>query len=138
MFSSHSYCKRPSSGVGASRLRGGYILLGILGLSICSGANRTKRDDRDGQVYVWIPPGTYQACCSPGDAECFRWEAAAHEVAVSAGFWIGQTEVTQRAYQRVLRTNPSRYRGLAFPADQISWNDVRRYCTAIGMPRIFG
>ena len=71
--------------------------------------------------------------CSPGDAQCFRWEAASHQVQIRRGFWIGQTEVTQRAYAAVMGTNPSRYRGLHRPVDQVSWFNARRYCEAVGM-----
>lgn len=46
---------------------------------------------------------------------------------------MGQTEVTQEAYRRVMCTNPSRYRGARQPVDQISWYDARKYCVAVGM-----
>lgn len=71
--------------------------------------------------------------CSPGDSNCFAWEYPTRPVVVTKGFWIGQTEVTQQAYERVIGTNPSRYRGPNRPVDQASWYDARRYCEAAGM-----
>ena len=35
---------------------------------------------RDGQWYVWIPPGRFMMGCSPGDAECDDDEKPAREV----------------------------------------------------------
>jgi formylglycine-generating enzyme required for sulfatase activity len=71
--------------------------------------------------------------CSAGDRECFAWEKPGHAINIEKGFWIGQTEVTQDAYQRVIHTNPSRYRGALLPVDQVGWRDARAYCETVGM-----
>jgi len=55
---------------------------------------------KDGLKYVWIPPGSFEMGCSPGDNECFEEEKLAHHVAITKGFWLGQTPVTAGAYQR--------------------------------------
>lgn len=68
---------------------------------------------------------------SPGD--CFNWELSPHLVEIKQGFWIGETEVTQQAYQRVTGKNPSLYRGLRLPVDQVGWDDAKRYCEKVGM-----
>jgi len=88
---------------------------------------------KDGLTYVWIPPGTFQMGCSAGDSECYEDEKPAHTVALTEGFWIGQTEVTQAAYQRVMGTNPSHFRGRPLPVEQVSWGDANSYCRAVGM-----
>ncbi len=93
----------------------------------------TMRNQKDGLIYVRIPPGTYMMGCSPGDGDCFGWEMAPLRVRIERGFWIGQTEVTQRAYAAVTGTNPSRYKGSDRPADQVSWFNARSYCEALGM-----
>jgi formylglycine-generating enzyme required for sulfatase activity len=99
----------------------------------CALTAETKRNQKDGLIYVRIPAGTYTMGCSPGDGECFDWEAQPRDVIVEKSFWIGQTEVTQQAYEKVIGTNPSRYRGPELPVDQVSWFDARRYCEAAGM-----
>ena len=55
---------------------------------------------KDGIKYVWIPPGTFMMGCSPGDSECCDEEKPAHQVRITKGFWIGQTEVTVTAWKR--------------------------------------
>lgn len=60
-------------------------------------------------------------------------ERPRREISVDKGFWIGRTEVTQRAFQRVMRQNPSRYQGPDLPVEQVDWNSAQNYCRAIGM-----
>jgi formylglycine-generating enzyme required for sulfatase activity len=93
----------------------------------------TRVNERDGLSYVWIPPGTYSMGCSQGDGDCFAWEPDAHQVRIDNGFWIGETEVTQQVYQRVTGKNSSRYKGPNCPVEQLTWNDARTYCEALGM-----
>jgi len=71
--------------------------------------------------------------CSMHDQECFEWEIRRREIRLNKGFWIGQTEVTQQAYQSVTGRNPSRYIGSRRPVDQVSWTDARSYCAAVEM-----
>jgi formylglycine-generating enzyme required for sulfatase activity len=96
-------------------------------------AGTTKMNPKDGLTYLWIPPGTFQMGCSPGDSECFANEKPEHTVTISKGFWIGQTEVTQEAYERVMGNNPSHFKGPKLPVESIDWNQAQNYCTAAGM-----
>ncbi|MBY0373185.1 MAG: formylglycine-generating enzyme family protein [Bryobacteraceae bacterium] len=84
-------------------------------------------------VMTLVPAGAYVMGCSSLDSECFAWEKSPKEIRITRGFWIGQTEVTQRAYQRVMGSNPSRYQGLDRPVDQVSWHGARNYCRSVGM-----
>lgn len=93
----------------------------------------TKTNPKDGLTYVWIPPGIFQMGCSPGDNECIDSEKPAHSVTITNGFWIGQTPVTQAAYQRVIGTNPSNFKGDQRPVEMVNWGEATAYCTAVGM-----
>jgi formylglycine-generating enzyme required for sulfatase activity len=95
-------------------------------------AGPTKVNSKDGLTYVWIPPGTFQMGCSPGDAECSDYEKPAHQVTITKGFWMGQTPVTQQAYQRVTGENPSSFKGANLPVEHVTWNEAKTYCIAIG------
>jgi formylglycine-generating enzyme required for sulfatase activity len=61
---------------------------------------QTRVNPKDGQTYVWIPPGTFEMGCSPGDAECYDSEKPVHRVTISRGFWLGQTPATVGAFKR--------------------------------------
>jgi formylglycine-generating enzyme required for sulfatase activity len=71
--------------------------------------------------------------CSVGDRYCRDPEKPAHLVTITKGFWIGQTEVTQAAYERVMGSNPSHFKGPALPVETISWDEAGAYCKALGM-----
>jgi formylglycine-generating enzyme required for sulfatase activity len=96
-------------------------------------AGETKINPQDGLAYVWIPPGTFQMGCSPGDDGCQDDEKPAHRVTISKGFWIGQTEVTQEAYQKVVGKNPSRQQDAKLPVEGVAWPVARSYCVSAGM-----
>jgi formylglycine-generating enzyme required for sulfatase activity len=98
--------------------------------AIAPGAN--KVNPKDGLTYVWIPPGTFRMGCSPGDNECFDNERPAHQVTITKGFWLGETPVTQQAYQRVTGQNPSHFKGASLPIETVNWDEAKAYCAAIG------
>src|SRR3974390_627647 len=92
----------------------------------------SKVNPKDGLRYVWIPPGKFVDGCSPGDKECYEDESPPRNITLTRGFWVGQTEVTQAAYEKVMAYNPSTIEGPNYPVDSISWVEADVYCTAIG------
>lgn len=60
-------------------------------------------------------------------------ERRREKVVFASGFWIGQTEVTQAAYRRVMHSDPSHYPGEDRPVDSVGWADATEYCRRIGM-----
>ncbi len=71
--------------------------------------------------------------CSPGDSDCYYNQEPAHQVTVSKGFWIGQTPVTQEAYERVTQSNPSHFKRPRLPVETVNWNEAQSYCSAVNM-----
>jgi formylglycine-generating enzyme required for sulfatase activity len=96
-------------------------------------AGATKVNAKDGLIYVWIPAGSFVMGCSPGDTECYEDEKPAHTVTISKGFWIGQTLVTQAAYERVKGRRPSHFTGDQLPVETVNWSEARTYCQSVGM-----
>jgi formylglycine-generating enzyme required for sulfatase activity len=106
----------------------------------------SKRESRvnpiDGLTYMWIPPGSFQMGCSPGDTECEDDEKPPHQVTITKGFWLGQTEVTVGAYKRFAIAagkamppapafNPA-WRNEQMPMVNVSWDNARAYCVWAG------
>jgi len=92
----------------------------------------SKVNPKDGQTYVWIPPGDFMMGCSVGDTQCYNDEKLPHSVRIPKGFWLGQKPVTQAAYLRVIGTNPSSFKGFNLPVENVTWHDAKQYCSAIG------
>ncbi len=105
-------------------------------------AGTVRENPKDGLKYIWIPPGTFQMGCSPGDNECGDDEKPSHQVTITKGFWLGQTEVRVGAYKRFAAATgrqmpaaPSFNSGWAndnMPIVNVSWDDAQAYCTWAG------
>jgi formylglycine-generating enzyme required for sulfatase activity len=103
---------------------------------------KLKLNPKDGLKYVWIPPGTFMMGCSTGDTECNDDEKPPHQVTITKGFWLGQTEVTVGAYKRFAaatgRQMPdtpgfnSRWTNENMPIVNVTWNDAHDYCAWAG------
>ena len=106
-------------------------------------AGTVRENPKDGLKYVWIPPGTFMMGCSPGDNECDDNEKPPHQVTITKGFWLGQTEVTVGAYKRFAAAtgrqmppepniggrplNPG-WGDEAMPIVDVTWDDAQAYC----------
>jgi formylglycine-generating enzyme required for sulfatase activity len=124
------------------------IVAGALYLSR-HGVNRgeVRVNPHDGLKYLWVPPGTFMMGCSPGDSECYDFEKPPHEVSITRGFWLGQTEVTVEAYKRFAGAtgrqmppepdidgrplNPG-WADQVMPIVEVTWGDAQAYCTWAG------
>ncbi len=103
---------------------------------------QARENPKDGLKYVWIPRGTFMMGCSPGDNECWDLEKPSHQVTITKGFWIGQTEVTVGAYKRFAgatgRQMPdapdfnSGWANDTMPIVDVTWNEAHDYCTWAG------
>lgn len=91
-----------------------------------------KTNPKDGLRYLWIPPGSVTTGCSPGDNECYEDEYPTRKITLTRGFWLGETEVTQAAYEHVTGENPSVFEGPNLPVEMITWDDADYYCREIG------
>lgn len=71
----------------------------------------------------WIPPGTFAMGSPENEPEREEEEGPQHQVALTQGFWLGETAVTQAQWYAVMATTPSRFRGDELPVENVSWND---------------
>jgi formylglycine-generating enzyme required for sulfatase activity len=94
---------------------------------------KTRVNPHDGLTYVLIPAGKFQMGCSEGDTNCKPDEQPAHTVTIAKDFWIGETPVTQAAYTKVMKANPSMHKGDQMPVTFIRWAEAEAYCKAVQM-----
>jgi formylglycine-generating enzyme required for sulfatase activity len=76
-----------------------------------------------GAEMVLVPAGRFLMGSRSGPAD----EQPPHEVTLDA-FYIDRTEVTQEQYGKLVRENPSHFKGPKRPVEQISWAAAALYC----------
>jgi len=85
--------------------------------------------------------------CSPGDIACGAGERPAHQVTITKGFWLGQTEVTVAAYKSFVAATGKQMPGEpelggkplnpgwgdnAMPMVNVTWYEAQAYCSWAG------
>jgi formylglycine-generating enzyme required for sulfatase activity len=96
----------------------------------------------------YIPPGTFEMGCTPGQSDCEGNESPVHEVTLTNGMYVGVTEVTRAQWESVMGAWSFTYPtgGVAsgygaYPANEVSWEDVIEYANALsdadGLTRVY-
>ncbi|HSB68587.1 MAG TPA: SUMF1/EgtB/PvdO family nonheme iron enzyme [Candidatus Methylomirabilis sp.] len=99
-----------------------------------SAVAKTWVNPASGQIYVWIPPGKYLMGCSAADSECKEDERPARWVNIARGFWLGQTEVTWKAYRPYAQKRKLQVQAAKddLPVTEVTWTEAKAYCNAVG------
>ncbi len=80
-----------------------------------------------GMRFVYIPAGSF-FMGSPKNEKGRNWNETLHKVTLSRGFYMGETEVTQGQWNRLVSPNPSSFKlGDKYPVDSVSWNEVMQF-----------
>jgi formylglycine-generating enzyme required for sulfatase activity len=74
--------------------------------------------------FVYVEPGSFQMGLNAGNSN----EKLVHQVTISKGYWIGKYEVTQNEYKLLMGNNPSTFKGVNNPVEQVSWDDAVSFC----------
>jgi formylglycine-generating enzyme required for sulfatase activity len=77
-------------------------------------------------AFRWCPAGTF-LMGSPESELNRKNNETQHQVTLSRGFWMQETEVTQEQWESVMGNNPSYFKGGRLPVEQVSWNDCQEY-----------
>ncbi|MDO4571257.1 MAG: formylglycine-generating enzyme family protein, partial [Planctomycetia bacterium] len=81
-------------------------------------------------VWRWCPAGEFMMGSPSGEKGRYNDEKQ-HRVTLTQGFWMLETQVTQRMWQSVMGNNPSKWKGANLPVEQVSWNDCVKFCEKI-------
>src|SRR3954469_21188377 len=77
---------------------------------------------------VLLPAGSFTMGSDTGDDD----EKPAHRVAVAA-FYMDRYEVTQKAYEGLMGSNPSKFKDPLKPVERASWSAAVKYCNMRSM-----
>ena len=86
-------------------------------------------------AFRYCPPGSF-IMGSPESEQYREKDEQQHLVTLSKGFWIMETEVTQKQWVAIMGDNPCENEEDELPVYDISWNDCQRFvkrCAAYGL-----
>ncbi|PNY33948.1 formylglycine-generating enzyme family protein [Rhodopirellula baltica] len=78
----------------------------------------------------WIPAGTFLMGSPESEAERSDNEVQ-HEVTISQGFWLADTTCQQELWEAVMANNPSQFKGLQHPVENVNYHDALEFCERI-------
>ncbi len=88
-------------------------------------------------AFRWCPAGTF-TMGSPEDEKDRDSDETQHKVTLTKGFWMLETEVTQKQWKAVMGSLPDcGFKGDNLPVECVSWNDCQEFCkkcTQLGLP----
>ena len=85
------------------------------------------RHDRTGLEFVLVPGGEFTMGSPDGESGRACDEGPQRRVRVKP-FLLCRTEVTQAAWEQLMGSNPSSWRGPSLPVEQVSWTDAQEWC----------
>lgn len=74
-----------------------------------------------------LPGGTFTMGSPSTEAERSAYEGPQHQVKVAA-FYMGKYEVTQGQWEFVMGNNPSNFKGIDLPVENVSWEEAKEFC----------
>lgn len=75
----------------------------------------------------WVPAGADIMGSELRERERLPDEEPLTKVEFKEGFWVGQYEITQGQYYRIMRANPSEFKGVDLPVENVSWEDAQLF-----------
>ncbi len=125
-------------------------MLGIIVASSCSvqsaqpGEKLVLAENGIDYVFRWCPPGRFIMGSSENERGRFVDELS-HETELTRGFWLLESEVTQKMFQSVMKKNPSAFSGSGgekekvknidtadFPVENLLLTEVDEFCKKLG------
>ncbi len=74
---------------------------------------------------IWIAPGCFAMGSPSGGGDD---ERPVTQVTMTAGYWLGRTEVTQAQWQALMGKNASVFKKDNNPVENVSWYEVLEFC----------
>ena len=89
-------------------------------------------DPYTSMVFKIVQKGTFTMGCTSEQSNCNSNESPTHSVTLTKDYYMGQYEVTQAEWVKVMGSNPSYFSGCDnCPVEKVSWNDVQNFITKL-------
>ena len=80
---------------------------------------------------VRVEAGTFTMGATPEMEYPEDDEKPAHQITLTNDYYIGKYEVTQALWQAVMGYNPSNFKGVNLPVEQVSWDDCQEFISKL-------
>ena len=84
-------------------------------------------------AFRWCPAGTFTMGAPKSEHNVHFEDEKQHQVTLTKGFWMLETEVTQKQWNAIMDYNPSEFKGDNLPVECVSWNDCHDFCNITGL-----
>ena len=101
---------------------------------IAAGAKEKIQINVKGVVFnmIYVAPGSF-TMGALDDEDYDEREHPSHQVALTHGYYIAETEVTQALWEAVMGNNPSEYIGKNKPVDSVNWDDCKAFVAILNL-----
>jgi len=76
--------------------------------------------------FVLIPAGSFMM-----GSDKISEAKPVHRVTITKPFYLGKFEVTQEQWEKVMGSNPSRFKGAKNPVESVTWDDCQKFMEAL-------
>jgi formylglycine-generating enzyme required for sulfatase activity len=91
-----------------------------------------NKDDLDVEILEKQHSGIFSLVKNPVRIKVKVHPKNTHQEIVNS-FYMGKHEVTQKEYQKIIKTTPSFFNGENLPVEQVSWYDTIEFCNALSL-----
>ena len=83
------------------------------------------------ELRVLIPVCEFMMGALPDDEDAYVAEESRHKVTITKNFYVGKYPVTQALWESVIGNNPSHFKEVNRPVEQVSWFDCVEFCNRL-------
>ena len=87
-------------------------------------------------AFRWCPAGTFTMGSPEGELGGYSSLEKQHQVTLTRGFWMLETEVTQAMWKGITGDNPSHFKGDKLPVENVSWEDCQKFIEQLNELRV--